>query len=213
MNKLIFDIGAFMGDDTDYYLAKGYDVISVEPVKEYCNYIIKKHQLEISQNRLKVVNKAVSDTNCIIPFYKNNKIGQWSSFDKRLGERRHGGKERNVECITLTDLFNLYGVPYYLKIDIEGWEYKCLSHLTESTKPQFLSFEMNNISTIDFIKNLGYTKFKLIDQKEHITDNNFKLGSSGVISDLYTDWVNAEQVKAEYSANYNNTWFDIHATF
>ena len=64
-------------------------------------------------------------------------------------------------------MFDEYGIPYYLKVDIEGADELCVLGLNKIKKPQFLSFEVydyNIISLLNYIESIGYTKFKLINQ-------------------------------------------------
>ena len=62
-----------------------------------------------------------------------------------------------------------YGIPYYLKIDIEGMDSVCLEALLDfSEKPDYISIESEKISFKKLkeeyllFKALGYYKFKAI---------------------------------------------------
>jgi hypothetical protein len=64
-----------------------------------------------------------------------------------------------------------YGVPYYLKIDIEGADMLCLEGLLPfQGRSNFVSFESDRRSMpalraeIGLLKRLRYTKFQLVDQ-------------------------------------------------
>jgi hypothetical protein len=71
-----------------------------------------------------------------------------------------------------------YGVPYYCKIDIEGYDAIAASTLQNTTyRPDFISVEtecigqdekiteVESLKTLDTLKDLGYSKFKLVDQE------------------------------------------------
>jgi FkbM family methyltransferase len=164
-NKLIFDIGMHTGDDTQYYLSLGYKVIAVEAnpiLVEICKNTFKK---EIANGFLQIINKGISTQNGKFNFYINTKNSEWSSFDKKMGGRNNTEtKEISVETIILKDLFNQYGIPFYLKIDIEGNDKFCLESIDANNKPKYVSCEANTSDLIDILTSKGYTKFKMINQ-------------------------------------------------
>jgi 16S rRNA A1518/A1519 N6-dimethyltransferase RsmA/KsgA/DIM1 with predicted DNA glycosylase/AP lyase activity len=41
-NKLIYDVGAHQGEDTDFYLKKGFAVVAIEAVPEFCKSLEKR---------------------------------------------------------------------------------------------------------------------------------------------------------------------------
>jgi FkbM family methyltransferase len=150
---VIFDIGANQGYKVDIFLRLGANVIAVEPdesnqaiLKEkFLSYRFKKKQLTI-------VPKAVSDTNAIETFWieapgsaKNTLSQKWATIleddGQRFGEKLNFGVSKDVETITMEQLNIEYGVPLFIKIDVEGHE---LSVLRGMTRPvPYLSFEVN----------------------------------------------------------------------
>jgi hypothetical protein len=77
-----------------------------------------------------------------------------------------------VETITMAELIKTYGVPGYLKVDIEGADILCLLGLFDvGDAPQFISIERpTSISeqrfAFDLLRRLGYTRFQIIDQSK-----------------------------------------------
>src|SRR5262245_24193716 len=63
-------------------------------------------------------------------------------------------------------LLQEFGIPYYLKLDIEGNEIYCLRDLAPPDLPKYVSFEKtpNAIESLAVVRELGYTGFKLISQ-------------------------------------------------
>jgi hypothetical protein len=59
-----------------------------------------------------------------------------------------------------------YGIPYYLKIDIEKLDGACLEALTKETRPRYVSWEasLGSIQELERMRALGYNAFKCIDQ-------------------------------------------------
>jgi len=163
-NKIVFDIGANVGKVTEI-LKKGnpLKIISVEP-----NEHLTKND---NFNDVVVVNKCVSDTNSGIIFYKCS-TSTISTCEERW-KKDHYNSEYTIvkkESITLDDLINKYGKPYYIKIDVEGHEDKVLQGL--SFKIDLISFEytysykdvftscVNKLSSFNFKKALTFLKKK-----------------------------------------------------
>jgi len=112
-DKLIFDIGMHKGQDSRFYLKQGYKVIAVE-----ANPILAKRNTEkfkdyIDSGQLIIENAGMADKKGILPFYINHSLSEWSSFNKEYGSRRGKFEVVDVECITIHDLFEKYGIPYF----------------------------------------------------------------------------------------------------
>lgn len=175
--KPVFDLGFHNGDTSLYYLNNGYTVIGVE-----CNQNLVKSNLNtynnfISDGKLVIVDKCISDKdNEIIPFYIS-KQSIWSSCNKNISERIDKSTTVDVETITLKKLIEVYGCPIYCKIDIEGNDVLAIRSLKGLQEiPQYISVEaeclgkgetVSDISMIDELKNVGYNKFMIIDQRKY----------------------------------------------
>lgn len=178
MNKqLIFDIGFHRGEDTSYYLYRGYSVIGVDADKTLIDAGKQKFEKEIESGRLRLVNMVISSKkDDSLPFYiSHNSL--WNSAHKGIAER--GGVHADCKYVpsdTLLSLMELYGVPYYCKIDIEGNDIVALESLKGAKElPSFISVETEclddnaepfstTFETLDILKGLGYKRFKLVDQ-------------------------------------------------
>ena len=176
-DQLIFDIGFHKGEDTRYYLYKGYNVVGVDADKELIDYGKHCFQNEIHSGQLTLLNCAISsERNASTPFYiSHNKL--WNSAHKGIAEREGiQARKEMVPSETLSALMDIYGVPYYCKIDIEGNDIIALNSLKHADKvPQYISVETeclddkseafkSTFETLDALKDLGYKKFKLVDQ-------------------------------------------------
>ena len=170
-NKLIFDIGLHKGEDTTFYLACGFKVVAVEANPLLVEHCRKKFEKEIQAGRLTIVHAGIAEGSGVLPFYVNLHSSEWSSFDKKIGTRDNTKFEViNVSCIRARSLFEQYGVPFYLKIDIEGYDYLVLNDIPDlGAKPQYVSCEANDVKWLDIMHAKGYKRFKLINQA-----NNFK---------------------------------------
>jgi FkbM family methyltransferase len=165
-DNLIFDIGMHKGEDTAYYLRQGFNVVAVEANPILAEFCKKKFKTAINDNRLTIVNAGISDREGDLPFYVNHYCSEWSSFDREIGTRNDTKHEViNIQCIRTSSLFAKYGIPHYMKVDIEGNDIFCINDISLSgDKPKYVSCESNDVSWLDALYKLGYTKFKLINQ-------------------------------------------------
>jgi FkbM family methyltransferase len=175
-SKLVFDIGMHKGEDTAAYLRKGYTVIAVEANPQLAGYCKQKFSGAIQAQQLQILNVGISDKEGVLPFYINLFSSEWSSFDKTTGTRNNTAYEIiNVPCVTTRSLFEKYGVPYYMKIDIEGKDYLCLNDIDAAgIKPPYISCEACYLNWLTILKEKGYTRFKLINQANGFKAMNIK---------------------------------------
>ncbi|MBI1343043.1 MAG: FkbM family methyltransferase [Terrimonas sp.] len=163
--NLIYDVGMHNGDDTAYYLSKGYNVISVEadPVQA-ANGAVRFKQF-IDKGTLKILNIGIADKDGDFDFYINEEKPEWNSFDLSITSRDglpwHAIK---IRASKFSSVIQEQGVPYYLKVDIEGHDYLCIDGLDKANLPKYISVEANDITLFEHLAGKGFTKFKLIFQ-------------------------------------------------
>lgn len=169
--RLIFDIGMHTGQDTKHYLKMGYKVLAIEASPILVEEGKKKFSKEIAAGLLTILNVGIADKDATLPFYINKRLTEWSSFNEELGKRGGMGFEVvNVPCVTTHSLFEQYGIPHYLKVDIEGFDFYCINDLPPNGKgPKYVSCEASEVSLLDTMYQKGYRKFKIIHQS-----NGFK---------------------------------------
>lgn len=177
-NKLIFDLGIHHCEDVDFYLSKGYRVIGLDADINSIDYAKDKYSSFSNQDYFIPLNYALSDKdyNEVSFFISQNSL--WNSLEFEISNRNNLFlEERKVITRTLSSLFNEFGVPYYCKIDIEGYDNVCLKSLKGlSSLPKFISVESECVGdqgylteeeaqdTLNSLYELGYDRFKLIDQ-------------------------------------------------
>jgi FkbM family methyltransferase len=163
---LIFDIGMHTGLDTAWYLAKGFRVVAVEANPTLARQASETFAADIAANRLHIENVGLADVERVLPFYVNLENDEWSSFNKAIGTRKNTRYQMiDVPCITPQRLFERFGVPYFVKIDIEGFDHlvvRALAALAE--KPRLASVEDNGFISLVEMYNAGCRGFKFMDQ-------------------------------------------------
>lgn len=176
--NLVYDVGMHLAQDTTYYLSTGYDVIAIDAFPEMIQHATDKFPDALKNGKLRLLNYALTDNdNEIITFHISGKT-EWNSINENISTRQNQkASSIQVPTIKLSSLFKQYGVPYYCKIDVEGFDNICIQTLQEmEEKPTYISCETECFSesqivneddilaTLNSLKSLGYTKFKLIEQ-------------------------------------------------
>lgn len=165
--RTVFDIGMYDGEDTAYYLSLGFSVIAVEANPVVAQAGRERFRNEISAGRLTIENVAIGSEHGEMSFHIcAGDLGASSVMADRLKQREAIGEVITVPAVPLGTLFGKHGVPYYLKVDIEGADRYAILALTRNARPQYVSFEMDPDADelIRHLDSLGYTRFKLISQ-------------------------------------------------
>jgi FkbM family methyltransferase len=127
-----------------------------------------RFRAEIASGQMVIESLGISDHPGKMPFWINEERDVFSSFD-RTRASREGMKCRSVdvECVTLDTLLKKHGVPYYLKLDVEGAETHCLRCLQSLGFPEYISVEAESLEYLILLWQLGYRQFKIVDQMRH----------------------------------------------
>jgi FkbM family methyltransferase len=164
-NDLIYDVGMNNGDDTAYYLHRGYRVVAVEANPVLVEAAKTRFQREIAAGRLIIENVGIAEIEGEFPFWICHLHSEWSSFDRSIASREQSAhREITVPCVRFRSVLQKHGVPHYLKIDIEGNDVCCLKDLTPATAPEYVSVEASDIGLLDYLNALGYDAVKCISQ-------------------------------------------------
>jgi FkbM family methyltransferase len=231
--RLIFDLGMNNGDDTSYYLHRGFNVVALEANPVLCERAQKRFRAAIDDGRLTIVNAAIWQRNESATFYVNLDNDHWSSLDIDWAGR-DGSRVRgiNIRCVTLASLIGEFGSPHYLKIDVEGIDQDVIEQLQGiSPLPLFVSVEdcRFGFQYMDALAACGYNGFKLLDQStvRHLTDPTtgrpFPDGSSGPFgNEIPGVWRSHPEMVSLYSTTVRDfegkrlaprtQWWDIHCT-
>ena len=166
VDDLIFDLGLHHGDDTDFYLRKAFRVVGLEANPDLCRLARDRFVDAVATGRLAIVNKALHvRANAKAMFYVSSRKDDWSSLDPAMTGRN--GDELTaieVETTTLGELVDTYGVPYYLKSDIEGADEFAIAQLeTLPSLPRYVSVEASG-NPVETLVRCGYESFQIINQ-------------------------------------------------
>jgi len=172
---LIFDVGASNGDDSAYYLHKGFRVVAVEASPLMHITLRERFRGEIEDGRLILVPAAIASEEGEAPFWICDDEPGRSSFDRAIASY-HGSRHHSVIVPTcsFSSLLERFGTPFYCKIDIEGCDRLCIEQMSRLARPSYLSLELPTIGSapaeaetawiMDRLEDLGYDRFKIISQ-------------------------------------------------
>lgn len=168
---LVYDVGMNNGDDTAYYLHRGYRVVAVEANPKLVEQAKQRFSRAVVAERLIILDVAIAAEEGILPFWICSTRSEWSSFSQAIASR-NGSVHYQVDVKTcrFASILEKYGVPYYLKIDIEGNDYLCVEDLTASDLPKYLSIEKSNRSyeILPKLNALSYRGYKCINQNHFL---------------------------------------------
>jgi FkbM family methyltransferase len=175
--NLIYDVGLHQGQDTDYYLRRGFQVIAFEANSENAAICKQKFPDAIESGQLTIVEGAIVENPSVgkVKFYRNKDHSFWGSTSEDWAYRNEVMGTTNevieVGTVDFKQCLEQFGVPYYLKVDIVGSEMICLkSLLAFENRPDYLSIRSEKVifsrleSEFRMLEALGYDKFKAVQQ-------------------------------------------------
>lgn len=241
----IFDLGLNAGQSSAVYLThKKARVIAVEANPLLVKAGKERFRSQIESGRMRILHNGLLDPRKgkkELEFWVN-RHSKFSSFVERLGCRGAGNKLMPVgdrsECHRIVvptascdKLIREHGTPEYMKIDIEGMDVVCLNSLLrvqKSKRPRYVSVENVDMRLLWTLANLGYTKFKVVNQaliESKYMNDPLMRGNSGLWGDKAVDqfknqeWHTFEELKALIPVPQKTVingkvwaaWWDLHA--
>jgi FkbM family methyltransferase len=134
-NDLVFDVGANYGEKTRYFLKLDARVISFEPQPD-CMQELKSRCG--NDNNLTTLEVALGSKPGTERLYISTHRGASSLVENRRSDVE---STITISVSTLDEMILKYGLPKFIKIDVEGFEYEVLKGLHHSVP--YISFEYN----------------------------------------------------------------------
>ena len=208
-DHLVFDVGANRGNRVKIFLQLGAKVVAVEPQKK-CHTILKRK----FGKKIIIIPKGAGEKEDIKPFYEAD-ISVLSTFSEEFitttqksgrFKKYNWNKTHDIDITTLDLIIQKYGIPQFIKIDVEGYELNVLKGLSHSIN--YISFEYavpeQLTKTVECIKRI-----------DNISENkalfNYSVGES--MEFALIEWLSmGKMIDIVNSPGFENTSFgDIYA--
>jgi FkbM family methyltransferase len=189
-DSLVFDVGANLGGRVKVFLRLGAEVVAVEPQPECVGLLT----LAFGANRrLHIVPAALgeSEGEGEMRFGDAHTLSSmsegWIESVKRSGRfsDHRWDRTRTVRMTTLDRLIERFGVPAFVKIDVEGFEYPVIKGLSRPVHALSLEFIPENLEPtfgcIDRLGRLGEIRL------------NYSLGESMRLA--LPEWIPPDEMK------------------
>ena len=167
--NLIYDLGMSEGNDTEFYLAKGFSVVGVEADPLMFPKLQQRFATALASGTLQLEHKAAAEVSGQTVTFHSDISSQGHSSNRNVHGKSAGDLQPSqVTTTSWPELKQRFGVPYYLKMDIEGSEPEFIRGMLNSEEyPTFISTELMNFDPIELFNRLGYTHFRIINQIAH----------------------------------------------
>ena len=222
---LVFDVGFHRGEDTLYYLRKGFRVVGFEADPKLVEAGRRKFAAEVAEGRLQLVSGAITAKGQgPLTFYTHPRIPGWGTTDSHRASRNKlmgPSVPVTVPAVDFAACLREHGIPQYLKIDIEAADMLCLESLFNvrpQQRPRYASIEAESetwsgvVRQFDTLEQLGYTRFAIVQQSTiggrvgriKTRDGTtlpycFKIDSSGPFGeDLMVPWLDKREALRRY---------------
>jgi FkbM family methyltransferase len=196
-DHVVFDVGMHRGEDTDYYLKKGFCVVAFEADPGLVDHCRSRFSDALHSGRLVIVEGAIVSSHQLrsrkptIDFYRNLDTSEWGTLCESWASRNAKLGTRSeiieVQAVDFRDHLLRHGIPHYMKIDIEGSDQLCLDALLEfGPKPDYVSIESEKRTFAELkaemanLERLGYNMFKAVDQGRITCQEQPKPAQEGV---------------------------------
>lgn len=186
-NKLIFDLGANIGDKSHIFLKFTDKIILYEPEED----LYERLKFRFRKNNKIILNNLLI-TDQVGDVVLNSIVGNeaYSSIVENYYENFNHLKESSVvkkikKSSTLNFEINKYGIPYYIKIDCEGAENLILKNLKYDI--EIISFEAN----LPFFLN---QTTEIINYLKNNFNRCYNIRKEGEFNFFFKNHINSEEI-------------------
>jgi FkbM family methyltransferase len=188
-DDLCFDVGANVGNRIIPLIEIGAKIIAVEP-QELCCKILKYK----FGKRIRIIKKGIGAKESIEDFYLSDatvmssfSIDWINAVKADRFKANTWTKIAKVEMTSLDMLIEKYGLPKFIKIDVEGYELNVLKGLTKPI--DFISFEY----TVPEQTNNAIKCLVQIENNDKNIECNYSIGES--MEFVLSEWLSVEKMK------------------
>ncbi|MGY8661355.1 FkbM family methyltransferase [Bradyrhizobium sp. UFLA05-109] len=190
-SDLVYDVGMNRGEDTEFYLKMGYRVVGFEADPQLVDYCRKRFPAALSDGQLNIVAGVIcadQPASGSVAFYRSTN-DQWGTvcqdWDERNQQLGSTSSVIHLQAIDFAECLAQFGIPHYMKVDIEGADLICAKALLQFTgRPDYLSIESTKtdfsalLGEFGVLSQLGYSRFAVV-QQQTIDGKSYKGQSLG----------------------------------
>jgi FkbM family methyltransferase len=174
VDDLVYDVGLHKGEDSAFYLAKGFRVVAFEANADLVAICRERFSSEVTAGRMTIVEGAITDSEGpTVRFYKHP-LSAWGTTSDEVAARNLIVAESepvDVPAVDFSEMLRRTGVPAFMKVDIEGADKLCLRTLLEfQERPRSVSIEASKTDwasieeELSLLERLGYDRFAVVQQ-------------------------------------------------
>ena len=208
-NDLVFDVGCNVGSRTKLFLNLGGKVVGFEPQEDLCNHLhghLKRNRSFSLERTALGSEKGFAEIKISDAHVLSSMSNRWIDATQKSGrfDQYSWNKIEKISVSTLDEEIKIYGIPQFIKIDVEGYEFEVLKGLTRPIN--FMSIEFtaedleNSKNCIELISNLGEYLF------------NYSIGES--LTFEKKSWKTKDQIECllrKQCLDDTRCWGDIYA--
>lgn len=222
VEDLIYDVGLHEGEDAAFYMAMGYRVVGFEANPDLAAGCRSRFAAELVSGQFSLIEGAIdASLDETVTFYRHSTDSGWGTTDEAWVRRNRalgGSIPLQVPAVNFTACLDDTGIPYYMKVDIEGADGLCFDALGAfSHRPVYVSLESTKtdfdalIAEFDALDDLGYNRFAVVQQcgieNRELTATGrdgrtlsyrFESGSSGPFGLNVGPWTTRDQALTRY---------------
>ncbi len=187
---LVFDVGANMGNRSKIFRAIGAGVVAFEPQTYCATFLSAAFSGDVG---FKLVQAALSNTEGKSTMHLSD-AHVLSTLDMEwMNRMNQGGRFSNqwnktevVHVTTLNKSIEKFGIPAFIKIDVEGHELNVVKGLSQPIKLLSLEFASESMDNI----------FKCVDYLDTLASYEYRLSMGESMEFEGSSWSSGSEIKA-----------------
>lgn len=208
VGDLVFDVGSNMGDKSEIFLSLGARVVGFEPQYNCFKQTVNRfmNNINFTSENLALDKKIGVETMYIANYHTISTMSK-EFIDETKKERFTNYRWDETVKVNIEKLDNMivkYGLPEFIKIDVEGYELNVLEGLTNPVK--YIS--------IEYTPELRKNAIECVEYIDKLNDNQtlFNYGYCNMSEFKYDEWISKDEIikYLESIYDFKSEWGDVY---